>query len=74
MLTAEPSPGGKGASAGDPVQADRSVQGDGAPVLFDGSEDGRLLPQLLDRLSDRALDLATGRYELVGAMTRVHGI
>ncbi len=26
------------------------------PVLFDGSEDGRLLPQLLDRLSDRALD------------------
>ena len=26
------------------------------PVLFDGSPDGRLLPQLLDRLSDRALD------------------
>ena len=25
-------------------------------VLFDGSEDGRLLPQLLGRLSDRALD------------------
>ena len=25
-------------------------------MLFDGSEDGRLLPQLLDRLSDRALD------------------
>ena len=26
------------------------------PVLYDGSADGRLLPQLLDRLSDRALD------------------
>ena len=38
------------------MQADRPVRGDGAPVLFDGSEDGRLLPQLLDRLSDRALD------------------
>ena len=38
------------------MQADRPVQGDGAPVLYDGSEDGRLLPQLLDRLSDRALD------------------
>lgn len=38
------------------MQVDRSVQGEGAPVLFDGSEDGRLLPQLLDRLSDRALD------------------
>ncbi len=38
------------------MQADRSVRGDGAPVLYDGSEDGRLLPQLLDRLSDRALD------------------
>ena len=25
-------------------------------MLYDGSEDGRLLPQLLDRLSDRALD------------------
>ena len=29
---------------------------DAVPVLFDGSEDGRLLPQLLDRLSDRNLD------------------
>ena len=25
-------------------------------MLFDGSEDGRLLPQLLDRLSDRSFD------------------
>ena len=38
------------------MQADRPVRGDSAPVLYDGSEDGRLLPQLLDRLSDRALD------------------
>ena len=38
------------------MQADRPVRGDRAPVLYDGSEDGRLLPQLLDRLSDRALD------------------
>ena len=38
------------------MQADRPVRGDSAPVLFDGSEDGRLLPQLLGRLSDRALD------------------
>ncbi len=38
------------------MQADRPVHGDGAPVLYDGSEGGRLLPQLLDRLSDRALD------------------
>ena len=38
------------------MQADHPVQGDSAPVLYDGSEDGRLLPQLLDRLSDRALD------------------
>ena len=38
------------------MQADRPVQGDSAPVVYDGSEHGRLLPQLLDRLSDRALD------------------
>ena len=38
------------------MRADRSVRGDSAPVLYDGSEDGRLLPQLLERLSDRALD------------------
>ena len=42
--------------AGGAEQADRSVQGDRPPVLFDGSEGGRLLPQLLDRLGDRALD------------------
>ena len=34
------------------MQADRPVRGDSAPVLYDGSEDGRLL----ERLSDRALD------------------
>ena len=34
----------------------RPGRSDVIPVLFDGSEDGRLLPQLLDRLSDRALD------------------
>ena len=41
-----------GASLSHPV-SDRS---DRPPVLYDGSEDGRLLPQLLDRLGDRALD------------------
>ena len=56
VLTAEPSPGEKSTRAGSPAQADRPVRGDSAPVLYDGSEDGRLLPQLLDRLSDRALD------------------
>ena len=38
------------------MPADRPVRGGGAPVLYDGSEDGRLLPRLLDRLGDRALD------------------
>ncbi|MCY4629778.1 MAG: hypothetical protein OXE75_02640 [bacterium] len=56
MLTAEPAPGGKSTPAGGPVRADRPVRGGSAPVLSDGSPDGRLLPQLLDRLSDRALD------------------
>ncbi|MCY4629767.1 MAG: DEAD/DEAH box helicase family protein [bacterium] len=56
MLTAEPSPVEESTHSGGPVQADRSVRGDGVPVLYDGSEDGRLLPQLLGRLSDRALD------------------
>ena len=41
-----------GASLSHPV-SDRS---DRPPVLFDGSEGGRLLPELLDRLGDRALD------------------
>jgi len=56
VSAAEPSPGEESTRAGGSVQADRPVRGGGAPVLYDGSGDGRLLPQLLDRLSDRALD------------------
>ena len=56
MIAAEPSAGDRGPLAGDRTPLDVSKRCDGAPVLFDGSEDGRLLPQLLDRLSDRALD------------------
>ena len=55
-MAAEPSAGDLGPPAGDRAPLDGSKRCDGAPVLFDGSEGGRLLPQLLDRLSDRALD------------------
>ena len=55
-MAAEPSAGDLGPPAGDGAPLDGSKRCDGAPVLFDGSEGGRLLPQLLDRLGDRALD------------------
>lgn len=55
-MAAEPSAGDLGPPAGDRAPLDVPRRRDGAPVLFDGSEGGRLLPQLLDRLSDRALD------------------
>ena len=55
-MAAEPSAGDPGPPAGDRTLPDISNRCDGTPVLFDGSEGGRLLPQLLDRLSDRALD------------------
>ena len=55
-MAAEPSAGDLGQPAGDRTPLDLSKRCDGAPVLFDGSEGGRLLPQLLDRLGDRALD------------------
>ena len=56
MIVARPSASDSGPPAGSETQLDGSIRGDSAPVLFDGSVDGRLLPQLLDRLSDRALD------------------
>ena len=55
-MAAEPSAGDPGQPVGDGAPLDVSKRCDGAPVLFDGSEGGRLLPQLLERLSDRALD------------------
>ena len=55
-MAAEPSAGDLGPPAGDRTPPDVPRRSDGAPVLFDGTEDGRLLPQLLDRLGDRALD------------------
>ena len=56
MIVAGPSASDSGPLAGTEIQLDGSRRSDSAPVLYDGSEDGRLLPQLLDRLSDRALD------------------
>ena len=55
-MAAEPSVGDLSPPAGPQTLLGVSKQRDGTPVLFDGSEDGRLLPQLLDRLSDKSLD------------------
>ena len=55
-MAAEPSAGDLSPPAGTQTPLDVAKRRDGLPVLFDGSEDGRLLPQLLERLSDRNLD------------------
>ena len=55
-MAAEPCSGDSSPSTGLPSPIDASSRTDLAPVLFDGSADGRLLPQLLERLSDRNLD------------------
>ena len=56
MMAAEPCAGDRVPPAGDEAPPDVPPRCDGAPVLFDGSEGGRLLPEFLDRLGDRALD------------------
>ena len=56
VIAVEPSASNSGPPAGSETPLDDSKRSDCTPVLFDGSEDGRLLPQLLDRLNDRSLD------------------
>ena len=55
-MAAEPSPGDSSPSAACPVPAGVAGRGGAAPVLLDGSAEGRLLPHLIDRLSDPDLD------------------
>ena len=55
-MAAEPSAGHSGPQAVGPVPAGVAGRGGPAPVLLDGSAEGRLLPHLIDRLRDPDLD------------------
>ena len=55
-MAAEPSAGRSSPPAVGPVRAGVAGRGGAAPVLLDGSVEGRLLPRLIDRLADPDLD------------------
>ena len=55
-MAAEASAGRSGPRAVGPVPAGVAGRGGPAPVLLDGSAEGRLLPHLIDRLRDPDLD------------------
>ena len=55
-MAAEPSAGHSGPHAVGPVPAGVAGRGGATPVLLDGSDEGRLLPHLIDRLRDPDLD------------------